>query len=59
MGSVDLNMIRNDNRLMAGPAADDITCRINVNSVMQVYSISLSALLVLSLIHLSVGGKWG
>lgn len=46
MGSVDLNMIRNDNRLMAVPAADDITCRLNVNSVMQVYSISLSALLV-------------
>ena len=46
MGSVDLNMIRNDNRQMAVPAADDITCRLNVNSVMQVYSISLSALLV-------------
>ena len=46
MGSVDLNMIRNDNRKMAVPAADDITCRLNVNSVMQVYSISLSALLV-------------
>ena len=46
MGSVDLNMIRNDNRQMAVPAADDITCRLNVNSVMQVYSISLSAFIV-------------
>nr|DAE53238.1 MAG TPA: hypothetical protein [Caudoviricetes sp.] len=43
--SFDFSLITK-NRLSAVPAAGDITCRLNVNSVTQVYSIFLSAFIV-------------
>ena len=38
--------VNQDKCLPAVPAAYNITCRLNVNSVTQVYSISLSAFIV-------------